>query len=104
MEFGGTMKSFLEFMKGNIEGETIVTKTFPMKKEWKTKMIEMDKARKIAEEAEGRADALRSSFWSMLELELNEFGSMRINRESEEIEAYEKKSTKSVKSPIQFKD
>lgn len=102
----GSIGDLLDMLKKEALDDMDVLKTIPMKKEWKAKYQEFKKTALLAHEQGKKAESLRKSFWSTVELELNDFSPMRVNEDDSEIEILEdkddNKGKKSVKSPIQM--
>lgn len=102
LDFEG-FKKFLEEMGDDNKNRT-VKKSVPAKKEWKAKHKEMHALFDEYKEKKARAEATKKNFWSEIELTLNEFGDMRYNTETDEIDILEDADTtvkrRGVKSPF----
>lgn len=76
-----------------------VVKTFPAKKEWVTKLLEIEKMRNQIKELQGKADTLKSAAWAEIELGLGIFTkSLHFNKTTNEIEVLEE--VEGIKSPF----
>lgn len=96
-------REFKKFLEGMDDDNMIVKKTIPVKKEWKVKHKELHDLGEEMIQKEGKLKALKNAFWAEVELSLNEFGDMRYNHETDEIEIMEEvKGKKPIKSPIQM--
>lgn len=95
-------KDFLKLLTKHNKDEFVVGKTVPLKKEWAKEYAEMCDMGDQADLLRKKHDSMRSLFWSKVELELNEYGQMRVNRENNEIEIEvdEKSKKKPIKSPF----
>ena len=97
-------RELFEHLKSHLaDDDEVVIRSVPFKKEWQKGLDDMDLADKVAEEAINRKKSKKNKFWSMIEEDLDFFGSMRLNREKGEIDIYGDPKDAPVKS-ISIKD
>lgn len=81
------MKKVMEAMEGELNRK--VLRSVPVKKEWKALLDDMTKKQAAEKAAESKASTAKALFWATVETDLDEDSSMRINRETNEIEILE---------------
>lgn len=90
----------MDFLKKLLEDtDEQAVKTYPSKKEWNARFKQIDKMADDVSKIVGKMFAMKKGLWSEIELELNEFGSMKHNVKTNEIEVMGEKE-KSIKSPF----
>lgn len=69
------------------DDNTTVTRSLPMKSEWRKLRDDMMNASDQADQARSKWESKKSLFWSTVENDLQDFGhQMRYNKETDEIE------------------
>lgn len=85
---------FKEIMNAVTGGETVVTKTIPMKEEWRARYDECVALGKKMVELEKELTAKRNFMWSTIDIETGMYGSKRVNDKTNEVEILESKDKK----------
>jgi len=87
-EVFGKISEALEAMKEGLHGK--VTKTYPMRSEWRKRYAELDKADKEADVAQEKRNTLKRAFWSQVEIDLGIYDkNLHYNPETDEVEVME---------------